>query len=130
MKVSDLAPAISGNYQPNQLFSAFDGKDPNGDWTITISDVASGNGGEVVAAELVIHQTGGVISFPTSNDVMVQTEGGSTYTVIGIDGIIGLEYSFTEIPINVSIDWKPVLNIIGYSGFWGDGGALSVRYMF
>ncbi len=52
------------------------------------------------------------------------------YTVLGIDGILGLEYNFTEVPINVSIDWKPAINIIGYYGFWGDEGALSVRYIF
>lgn len=55
---------------------------------------------------------------------------GSTYTVVGIDGIIGLEYNFSEIPVNIGIDWKPAINIIGYSGFWGDGGALSIRYIF
>lgn len=52
------------------------------------------------------------------------------YTVIGIDGILGLEYNFREIPINLSIDWKPAFNFVGYSGFWGDGGALSIRYIF
>jgi hypothetical protein len=54
---------------------------------------------------------------------------GTSYTVIGIDGILGLEYTFEEIPINIGIDWKPALNIIGYSGFWSEG-ALSVRYVF
>jgi len=53
-----------------------------------------------------------------------------TYTVIGIDGIIGLEYVFTEIPFNLSLDWKPGFNLIGYSGFWGDEVALSFRYTF
>ncbi len=55
---------------------------------------------------------------------------GSKYTVLGIDGILGLEYSFTEIPVNISLDWKPTINIVGYSGFWADGGALSIRYIF
>lgn len=55
---------------------------------------------------------------------------GTSYIVIGIDGILGLEYNFEEIPINVSVDWKPAFNLIGYTGFWGDGGALSVRYYF
>lgn len=55
---------------------------------------------------------------------------GTNYTVIGIDGIIGIEYNFLEIPINISLDWKPALNLIGYSGFWADGGAASVRYYF
>ena len=55
---------------------------------------------------------------------------GENYSVIGVDGILGLEYNFIEVPINISLDWKPAFNIIGYSGFWGDGGALSVRYIF
>lgn len=51
-------------------------------------------------------------------------------TVIGIDGILGLEYNFKEIPFNIGIDWKPALNLVGSSGFWGDGGAISIRYIF
>lgn len=54
---------------------------------------------------------------------------GTAYTVIGIDGILGLEYTFAEIPINLGLDWKPALNLVGYSGFWSEG-ALSVRYVF
>ncbi|MCX6253729.1 MAG: hypothetical protein NTV31_04540 [Bacteroidia bacterium] len=54
----------------------------------------------------------------------------TSYTVIGLDGILGIEYSFNEAPINIGIDWKPAFNLIGYSGFWGDGGALSIRYIF
>jgi hypothetical protein len=54
---------------------------------------------------------------------------GSTYNVLGIDGIIGLEYSFTEAPINLSLDLKPAIDLIGYSGFWAEFG-LSVRYIF
>lgn len=50
------------------------------------------------------------------------------YSVIGIDGVIGLEYTFKDLPINVSLDWKPAINLIGYSGFWADGFGLSVRY--
>jgi hypothetical protein len=55
---------------------------------------------------------------------------GNSYTVIGIDGIIGMEYNFSEAPINISIDWKPAINLIGYTGFWADGGALAIRYIF
>ncbi len=57
-------------------------------------------------------------------------ENSGSHTVIGIDGIIGLEYVFDEIPFNVAIDWKPGLNLIGYTGFWGDELALSLRFMF
>jgi hypothetical protein len=55
---------------------------------------------------------------------------GTNYTVIGIDGILGIEYNFSEVPINLSLDWKPAFNLSGYTGFWGDGGALSIRYIF
>jgi hypothetical protein len=54
---------------------------------------------------------------------------GTTYTVVGIDGILGLEYIFSELPINLGIDWKPALNLIGYTGFWSEG-AISARYVF
>jgi hypothetical protein len=54
---------------------------------------------------------------------------GTTYTVVGIDGILGLEYTFDEIPINLGIDWKPAINLFGYTGFWSEG-AISVRYVF
>lgn len=52
------------------------------------------------------------------------------YTVIGVDFILGLEYNFIELPFNLSIDWKPAFNLVGHNGFWGDGGALSLRYIF
>jgi hypothetical protein len=53
-----------------------------------------------------------------------------SHTVIGIDGIIGLEFVFNEIPFNVSLDWKPGINLIGSTKFWGDELALSFRFMF
>ena len=57
-------------------------------------------------------------------------EPGVNYTVVGIDFILGLEYNFREIPFNISIDWKPAYNLTGYRGFWADGGAISIRYIF
>ncbi len=56
-------------------------------------------------------------------------EPGSTYNVIGIDGIIGLEYTLEDAPVSFGVDLKPTLNFIGYSGLWADFG-LSVRYNF
>ena len=57
-------------------------------------------------------------------------DSGTNYTVVGIDGILGLEYVFKEVPINLGIDWKPSFNFVGYSGFWSNGGAISNRYIF
>lgn len=56
-------------------------------------------------------------------------EPGSTYNVLGIDGILGIEYSFSEVPINLGLDLKPALNLIGYTGLWTDFG-FSARYIF
>lgn len=52
------------------------------------------------------------------------------YAVFGIDGIIGMEYVFADIPFTIGIDWKPAINISGHSGFWVDSAGLSVRYIF
>lgn len=52
------------------------------------------------------------------------------YTVLGVDGILGLEYSFSGIPLNLSVDWKPMLNLVNYTGLWLDDVGLSVRITF
>lgn len=51
------------------------------------------------------------------------------YAVLGVDVIIGIEYTFIDVPINISLDWKPAMNFLGYIGLWGDGGAFTVRYI-
>ena len=53
---------------------------------------------------------------------------GRDYIILGIDGILGLEYQIIETPFTVSVDWKPEFNITGYSGFWFGDGGLSIRY--
>ncbi len=55
---------------------------------------------------------------------------GTSYVVIGVDGILGIEYNFSAVPINISLDWKPAFNLVGHTGFWADGGALSIRFIF
>jgi len=50
--------------------------------------------------------------------------------VVGIDGILGLEYTFDEIPLNLSLDILPSLNLVGSTGWGGINGAVSVRYVF
>lgn len=50
------------------------------------------------------------------------------YTIIGADFILGIEYTIKRFPVNFSIDWKPAINLIGYSGVWLGVGALSIRY--
>ncbi len=52
-----------------------------------------------------------------------------TEMMAGLDGIIGVGYTFEKIPFEISLDWKPVFNIAAYTDFWVDEGAFSVRYI-
>ncbi len=53
-----------------------------------------------------------------------------TQATVGIDGMIGAEYNFQPIPINIALDYKPEVNFSGASGLCLLCGALSVRYVF
>ena len=53
---------------------------------------------------------------------------GSRATV-GIDGIIGLEYFFGEIPFTIGLDIKPSIDLVGWGSRFGDS-AFSIRYAF
>lgn len=48
----------------------------------------------------------------------------------GVDGIIGLDYKFKDIPINVSVDWQASITLVGSAGFSPSYGGLAVRYTF
>ena len=53
----------------------------------------------------------------------------SKFTV-GIDGIVGLEYKLKRLPLLLSIDYKPCLNLIGHSKFLAADFAFSARFTF
>ena len=53
-------------------------------------------------------------------------EDGNTY--LGPTGIIGMDYKFANVPLNISIDWKPELDIIPDINFVPDAFAFSVRF--
>ena len=50
------------------------------------------------------------------------------HVAIGVDGIIGLEYTFKDIPLNLAIDWIPMINFADHAAFYAGGVGLSVRY--
>ena len=56
----------------------------------------------------------------------------SDYFSLGLDAIIGLEYTFDDIPLNLGVDIKPYIGIYPDLGFNENNiqGALSVRYAF
>jgi hypothetical protein len=49
--------------------------------------------------------------------------------VVGIDGIIGLDYKFKNAPINIGIDIKPFMDFYSGASLFGDG-ALNFRFIF
>lgn len=52
----------------------------------------------------------------------------SSGIALGIDGVLGLDYKISGIPINLSLDWQPSFNIISYSVFEPGWGGLGIRY--
>jgi hypothetical protein len=58
-------------------------------------------------------------------------DGDGSYFTAGLDCIIGVEYTFKKIPLNISADLKPFFNFSGGTHFLGEeiGGA-SARYTF
>lgn len=50
--------------------------------------------------------------------------------VIGIDGIAGVEYIFDQIPLQLSLDYKPALNIGGGDIWLFHDTALGIRIYF
>ena len=48
---------------------------------------------------------------------------------LGVGGQVGLEYRFAAVPLQLSLDWRPMWFLGGY-GFDYYGAALGIRYRF
>lgn len=57
---------------------------------------------------------------------------GGSQGLFGIDGIVGVEYTIQEIdvPLNISLDWKPTVDFAPWARFGGAELGLTVRYIF
>ena len=49
---------------------------------------------------------------------------------LGIDGILGLEYLFSDLPFTLGVDAKPFAELARSNAFFGVDGAVSLRYAF
>jgi len=49
---------------------------------------------------------------------------------VGAAGIIGLDYKFAQVPLNLTLDWKPELNLVSKVGFEASGVGFSARFTF
>lgn len=57
--------------------------------------------------------------------------GFNSFENMGLMGVIGLDYQFPgSVPVNLSADWKPELNLIEYVGFRASTVAVSIRFSF
>ena len=49
--------------------------------------------------------------------------------LLGVDLMVGLEYSVARTPYTIAIDWKPSFNFTNsYNDYWLNGFAISLRY--
>ena len=55
-------------------------------------------------------------------------ESGQTW--FGPTGVVGLDYKFPDAPVNLSLDWKPELDLIPSINFVPDAFGLSARFTF
>lgn len=55
-------------------------------------------------------------------------ESGQTW--FGPTGVIGLDYKFANAPVNLSLDWKPELDLIPSINFVPDAFGLTARFTF
>lgn len=56
---------------------------------------------------------------------IVKTEGNP---VIGMDGILGLEWKLPKIPFTIQVDYQPSIDIIGNSDSYTNWGGVTIRY--
>jgi hypothetical protein len=71
---------------------------------------------------------GGYLAFPKIyNPSTLKT---NTETNLGAQGVVGLDYKFNNIPLNLSLDWKPELNIVTDINFEPAAIGLTARFTF
>ncbi len=71
---------------------------------------------------------GGYISF--IKKVNINSSKTSTDPNFGAQGIIGLDYKFSNVPLNISLDWKPELNLVSNINFEPAAIGFSARFTF
>lgn len=62
--------------------------------------------------------------------VNVNTQKTTTDPNFGAQGVIGLDYKFSNIPLNIALDWKPELNIVNTINFEPAAIGFTARFTF
>jgi hypothetical protein len=71
---------------------------------------------------------GGYLGFVKK--VNTNTQKTTTDPNFGAQGVIGLDYKFANVPLNLSLDWKPELNIVSDINFEPAAIGFSARFTF
>ncbi len=71
---------------------------------------------------------GGYLAFMKTYDPNKQKN--ETNANFGAQGVIGLDYKFANLPLNLSLDWKPELNIVSDINFEPSAIGFTARFTF
>ena len=71
---------------------------------------------------------GAYLGFGKEYDVNKQRNVNTNY--FGGQGVVGLDYKFASVPLNISLDWKPELNLISDINFEPAAIGFSARFTF
>ncbi len=71
---------------------------------------------------------GGYLSFVKTYNPNKQRN--ETNTNFGAQGVLGLDYKFPNVPLNLSMDWKPELNIVSDINFEPAAVGFTARFTF
>jgi len=71
---------------------------------------------------------GGYVSF--TKNYNVEKNRNETDPSFGAMGVVGLDYKFTNLPLNLALDWKPELNLVRDINFEPAAVGLTARFTF
>ncbi len=71
---------------------------------------------------------GAYLGFGKTYDVNKARDVNTNY--FGAQGVVGLDYKFASVPINISLDWKPELNLVSDINFEPAAIGFSARFTF
>jgi hypothetical protein len=71
---------------------------------------------------------GGYVGFV--KEYNVNKNRNETNANFGAQGVLGLDYKFTNIPLNLALDWKPELNIVSDINFEPAAVGFTARFTF
>lgn len=71
---------------------------------------------------------GGYLAFGKEFDATKNAE--ETKTLFGAQGVIGLDYKFSNLPLNLALDWKPELNLVSDINFEPAALGITARFTF